>query len=62
MNLPKVVAKMRFHYHANMIDAVNIGNQLGFISDEKAEEKNKHHAMTIFTDILPRLGIDVFKK
>lgn len=62
MNLPKIVAKMRLRYHANMIDVVNVGNQLGIISDEKAEEMNKNHAMTIFTDILPRLGIDVFKK
>ena len=62
MNLPKIVAKMRLHYHANLIDVVNVGNQLGIISDEKAEEMNKHHVMTIFTDIFPRLGIDVFKK
>ena len=33
--------------------------------DEKAEERNKKHVMTIVNDILPRMGYDVeeyFKK
>ena len=54
-SLPEVVAIARFKYHANMLDIVNVANQLHILSDEKAEEMNKHHAMTIMTDLLPRL-------
>lgn len=59
MDMPKIVAKMRFVYHSNMLDVVNVLNQLHIISDDKAEMKNKNHFMTIVTDILPRLGYDV---
>lgn len=55
MDLPKFVAKVRFKYHANMIDIVNVGNQLHILSDDKAEKLNKNHTMTIFNDILPRI-------
>ena len=50
-----VIAKIRLWYHANMTSIVNAGNQLRIISDEKAEELNKNHVMTIFNDILPRI-------
>ena len=59
-SLPEVVAIARFKYHSNMLDIVNVANQLGFITNDKAEEMNKHHCMTIMTDILPRLtGLSV---
>lgn len=61
MNLPNIVAKIRFYYHANMLDVVNVANQLHILSDEKAEMMNKNHCMTIFNDIFPRLGYDVSK-
>ncbi len=55
MGLAENVAKMRFNFHSNMIDIVNAGNQLGLIKDNKANELNKHHTMTIVNDILPRI-------
>ena len=61
MDITERVARMRFVYHSNMVSVVNVLNQLNIIPDDKAEELNKHHAMTIFTDILPRLGCDVEK-
>ena len=61
-NIPEKVAKMRFYYHANLIDLNNVLNQLGIRSDEKAEEVAKKHVMTIFTDICPRLGINFTSK
>lgn len=61
MNIPEMVAKARFIYHSNALDVNNVLNQLGLRDDEKAEEAGKKHTMTIFTDILPRLGYDVDK-
>ncbi len=61
MDLPRKVAKMRYNYHLAMIDINNVMNHLHLINDEKADEKAKLHAMTIFNDILPRLGKDVKK-
>lgn len=59
MDIPKIVAKARLKYHLEAVDVNNVLNQLGIRSDEKAEEKGKYHTMTIFTDILPRLGYDM---
>lgn len=56
MDLPKTVAKVRFHYHAVMLDLNNALNQLRILSDDKAEKNNERHTMTIVNDILPRLG------
>ncbi len=61
MNIPKIVAKMRFCYHANLLDVNNVLNQLHLLSDEKAERNNKKHTMTIVMDILPQLGYDISK-
>lgn len=61
MDITKKVAKMRFNYHASMLDVNNVLNQLGLRSDEKAEEVGKRHTMVIFNDILPRLGYDMNK-
>ena len=54
-SLPEKVAIMRFKYHANMLDVVNVLNQLHILSDERAEKMNKNHTMTIVTDLLPRI-------
>lgn len=65
MSMATFVTAMRFKYHANATDINNALNQLHIISDEKAEERNKKHVMTIVNDILPRMGYDVeeyFKK
>jgi len=59
MDIPKIVAKMRFEYHGAALDFNNVLNQLGIRKDEKAEEVAKHHVMTIVNDICPRLGYDV---
>ena len=59
MNLSVFVANVRLLHHANCCDMNNVLNQLHILSDEKAEEKNKNHVMTIIGDILPRLGKDV---
>lgn len=59
MNIPKMVAKIRFAYHTNMLDVNNVLNQLKMRSDEKAEERGKHHCMEAF-DCLERLGYDVY--
>lgn len=61
MDITKTVAKLRFKYHANMLDVNNVLNQLGLRKDEKAEECGKKHTMTIFNDIFPRLGYDTSK-
>lgn len=55
MSISKVVAKAREVYHTNMVDVVNAANQLHIINDEKAEELNKHHVMTLVEDVLPRV-------
>lgn len=63
MDMPKIIARMRFVYHANMLDVNNVLNQLHIISDERAEQANKDHAMTIFNDIFPRIyGEEAFNK
>ena len=53
-----MVTKMRLKFHVEAVDWNNALNQLHMISDEKAENKNKEHVMTIVNDILPRLGKD----
>lgn len=58
MDITKVVAKMRFKYHTNMLDVCNVANQIGLLKDEKAEEKMKNHTMQAL-DCLERLGYDV---
>ena len=45
MNIPKTVAKIRFKYHANMLDICNVANQLGILKDDKAEVVMKNHTM-----------------
>ena len=62
MSLPEFVAALRFKWHANMVDVVNVANQLHLISDDKAEQLNKRHAMTIITDILPRIEKENLQK
>lgn len=62
MDIATRVAIWRFKYHANMTSVVNVLNQLGILSDEKAEEKNKHHIMTIVNDISPRLNAKAIKE
>lgn len=57
-DLIDLVAQLRYRYHLNAIGINNILNQLRLRSDEKAEECAKKHVMTIFNDILPRLGYD----
>lgn len=61
MGLAEKVSIMRFHYHSNLIEVNNVLNQLGIRSDDKAEEIGKKHAMILFNDVLPRLGIDITK-
>lgn len=61
MDICRLVAKVRFNYHANACSVVNVLNQLGLMSDEKAEARNKNHVMTIVNDICPRLGLDPSK-
>ena len=61
MDISKKVAKARFEYHANACSIVNVLNQLGLMSDEKAEAKCKKHVMIVLNDICPRLGIDTEK-
>ena len=56
MNVPNVVAKIRLKYHLNMIDLTNAGNQLHFISDEKADNANKKHLKNCI-DCYGRLGV-----
>ena len=60
IDLPNMVARGRFFYHSHMIDLVNVGNQLGLIKDDRAEELNRKHTMIIFNDLFPRLfpGVD----
>ncbi|HOA80596.1 MAG TPA: hypothetical protein PKK61_05980 [Defluviitaleaceae bacterium] len=58
MDITKVVAKMRFKYHTNMLDVCNVANQIGLLKDKKAEEKMKNHTMQSL-DCLERLGYDV---
>ena len=60
MNVPETVAKIRLKYHLNMIDLVNAGNQLHFISDEKADNANKNHLKNCI-DCYERLGVKMPK-
>lgn len=54
-SLPERIAIMRFKWHANMIDIVNVANQLHLLSDDKAERFNRNHVMIMVTDIIPRI-------
>lgn len=58
MDITKIVAKMRFKYHTNMIDVCNVANQLGILKDNTAEVVMKNHCMKSF-DCLERLGYDL---
>lgn len=60
MSIPNMVAKIRLNYHLNMIDLVNAGNQLHFISDEKADDANKKHLKGCI-DCYERLGFKMPK-
>jgi len=53
--LANLVSKGREIYHLNAIEVVNAANQLHIIPDDKANEMNKNHVMTLLTDIYPRL-------
>lgn len=55
MGISEKVARMRFHYHANVVEINNALNQLHIISDEKAEEIAEKHVMIVINDILPRI-------
>lgn len=48
MNLPKLVAKARMSFHANMLDVCNVANQLGILTGEQAEKTMKNHTMQFF--------------
>lgn len=58
MDIVTKVAKMRFIYHANMLDVCNVANQLGILKDDKAEEVMKNHTMQIL-DSLERMGYKI---
>ena len=60
MNVPETIAKIRLKYHLSMIDLVNAGNQLHFISDEKANNANKNHLKNCI-DCYERLGVKMPK-
>lgn len=55
MDITKVVAKLRLTYHLNMLDACNVANQLGLMSNEKADMANKNHLKQCI-DCYERLG------
>lgn len=54
-DIPKLIAKMRLYYHANMLDVNNVLNQLHIISDKTANERNRKHFWILIDDIAPRL-------
>lgn len=54
MDITKKVAKLRFGYHANMLDVCNVLNQVGILKDDKAEEVMKDHTMKCM-DCLARM-------
>ena len=54
MDITKKVAKLRFGYHANMLDVCNVLNQVGILKDNKAEEVMKNHTMECM-DCLARI-------
>lgn len=43
MGRAEKIAKMRFLYHCNIIEGVNILSQFGILSGEKADMINKKH-------------------
>lgn len=55
MDIAIMVAKARAFYHTNMTSVVNAANQLKLIKDEKADELNKRHVMTLINDVWPRI-------
>ena len=55
MDITKTVAKMRLHYHLNMLDVCNVANQLGILKDDKAVLLMKNHTMQSL-DCYERLG------
>ena len=55
MGAAEALARVRLHYHANLLEVNNVLNQLGIRNDDKAEEVAKHHVMTIINDCLPRI-------
>ena len=59
VSLADAITNVRFQYHLAAIDVNNALNQLKLRSNEKADECAKKHTMTIFNDILPRLGYNV---
>lgn len=58
MDITKSVAKMRFRYHANMLDVYNVLNQFGIVKNEKANSVMKGHFMKAL-DCLERMGYDL---
>ena len=58
MDITKKVAKARFIYHTNMLDVSNVLNQLGILSNDKAERMSKKHAMATF-DCMERMGYNL---
>lgn len=61
MDITKKVAKMRFNYHANMLNVCNVLNQLGILKDDKAETVMKNHCMKTI-DCLDRMGYNASEK
>lgn len=49
------ITKLRFAYHAEMLDVNKVLNDLGLISDEQHEESNKKHVMTLINDVFPKM-------
>lgn len=43
MGIPEKIAKVRFSYHASLTSVGNILNQLGVLSDNKANAFNEKH-------------------
>lgn len=43
MGFPEKLAKMRFNYYTNMLSVNNILNQLGLMSDKRANMSNKYY-------------------
>lgn len=60
MDITKTVAKLRLTYHLNMLDVCNVANQLGLMSDDRANIANKNHVKQCF-DCYERLGVKLPK-
>lgn len=58
MDITKSVAKMRFKYHANMLNVCNVLNRFGIVKNEKANSVMKGHFMKAL-DCLDQMGYDV---